>query len=201
MCFCNVCAHDWTVPVPAARRFATIEDLIRRTGVRRDELAVLAEIGALNSLGHDRRGALWQIERAVRPGGALFEGVDDSAEDQAPGSGLRAPGGVTAAGQEPGDGGRDRAGRPGARSPEPENEPAQSDVPPRADDRRLRGHQPHDRPASDVDAPPRSRRARRAASDRPAARPQRAARADGRHGHHAAAAWHGERVRLPHARR
>src|SRR4051812_29823550 len=51
VCFCNVCAHDWTVPVSTPRRFSTIEDLIRRTGVRRDELAVLAEIRALNSLG------------------------------------------------------------------------------------------------------------------------------------------------------
>ena len=76
VCFCNVCAHDWQLPLPAARRFRTIEDLIRRTGVRRDELAVLAEIGALNSLGHDRRGALWQIERAVRPEGELFEDTE-----------------------------------------------------------------------------------------------------------------------------
>jgi error-prone DNA polymerase len=72
-CFCNVCAHDWTIALPAARRFASVEDLIRRTGVRRDELTVLAEIGALNSLGYDRRAALWQIERAIRPSGELFE--------------------------------------------------------------------------------------------------------------------------------
>jgi error-prone DNA polymerase len=61
-------------------RFTSIEDLIRRTGVRRDELATLAEIGALNAFGHDRRSALWQIERAARPAGELFQGhdVDDS---------------------------------------------------------------------------------------------------------------------------
>jgi error-prone DNA polymerase len=47
--------------------------MIRRTGVRRDELGVLAEIGALASFGHDRRGALWQIEHAVRPSGELFD--------------------------------------------------------------------------------------------------------------------------------
>lgn len=34
---------------------------------------MLAEIGALNSLGHDRRSAMWQVERAIRPAGALFE--------------------------------------------------------------------------------------------------------------------------------
>jgi error-prone DNA polymerase len=40
--------------------------------MRRDELATLAEIGALNALGYDRRSAQWQIERAVRPAGELF---------------------------------------------------------------------------------------------------------------------------------
>ena len=54
-------------------RFTSIEDLIARTGLRRDELATLAEIGALNSFGYDRRSALWQIGRAVRPSGELFE--------------------------------------------------------------------------------------------------------------------------------
>jgi error-prone DNA polymerase len=93
VCFCNVCAHDWTLAVPAPRRFRTIEELIRRTGVRRDELAVLAEIGALNSLGHDRRGALWQIERAVRPRGELFD-EGDGAQDQATGDRLQATDGV-----------------------------------------------------------------------------------------------------------
>ena len=72
-CFCNLCAHDWTVPQPPARKFRSPEDLIRKTGVRRDELTVLAEIGALASLGYDRRAALWQIEKAVRPEGELFE--------------------------------------------------------------------------------------------------------------------------------
>jgi error-prone DNA polymerase len=91
--FCNVCAHEWGTrahvatsadsaphPPPSPRlrragapRYASIEDLIARTGVRRDELATLAEIGALNSLGYDRRSALWQIEKAVRPAGKLFE--------------------------------------------------------------------------------------------------------------------------------
>jgi error-prone DNA polymerase len=99
-CFCNICAHDWEVAVASPQRFSTVEDLIRRTGVRRDELAVLAEIGALNSLGYDRRGALWQIERAVRASGALFEDGERE-RDQAPGSRLQAPG---AAGPEAGPG-------------------------------------------------------------------------------------------------
>jgi error-prone DNA polymerase len=82
--FCNICAHEWsaTTPNPESRtsnpesrtvRYDSIDDLIARTGVRRDELATLAEIGALNAFGHDRRSALWQIERAIRPAGELFE--------------------------------------------------------------------------------------------------------------------------------
>jgi error-prone DNA polymerase len=55
-------------------RFRSLEDFIARTGVNREELATLAEIGALNAFGHHRREALWQIERAVRPAGELFEG-------------------------------------------------------------------------------------------------------------------------------
>jgi error-prone DNA polymerase len=99
--FCNNCAHDWIDPpsldgsarasarqAPGAAcpaearngapseggRFRSIEDLIARTHANREELATLAEIGALNALeqGH-RRDALWQIERAVRPAGELFE--------------------------------------------------------------------------------------------------------------------------------
>jgi error-prone DNA polymerase len=72
--FCNVCSHEWSVtPERPPQRFRTVDELIRRTGLRRDEVATLAEVGALNSLGHDRRSALWQIERAVRPAGELFE--------------------------------------------------------------------------------------------------------------------------------
>jgi error-prone DNA polymerase len=104
-CFCNICAHDWTIALPPARRFASVEDLIRRTGVRRDELTVLAEIGALNSLGYDRRAALWQIERAVRPSGELFEEV--AAEEPVADAEPRAS----------------HAPAPGARSPEPGESP------------------------------------------------------------------------------
>jgi error-prone DNA polymerase len=103
--FCNVCANEWSEklsdvattsellgtwtadrdladhepanPRTANRdRFTSIENLIARTGLRRDELATLAEIGALNAFGHDRRSALWQIERAARPAGELFAGQD-----------------------------------------------------------------------------------------------------------------------------
>jgi error-prone DNA polymerase len=99
--FCNICAHEWSelrsqvaaaseiagsrTPDPGPRttdRFSSIEELISRTGIRRDELATLAEIGALNAFGHDRRSALWQIERASRPAGELFKGQD--VEDSVP---------------------------------------------------------------------------------------------------------------------
>jgi error-prone DNA polymerase len=75
--FCNVCSHAWTPPPARAPRFSSIDDLTRRMPIRRDEIAMLAEIGALNSLGHDRRSAMWQVERAVRPAGELFEDTED----------------------------------------------------------------------------------------------------------------------------
>ena len=78
--FCNVCASEWTRPVEPPRRFRSIEELIAKTGVNRAELATLAEIGALNSFGHHRREALWQIERAVRPAGELFQEVPSSGQ-------------------------------------------------------------------------------------------------------------------------
>jgi error-prone DNA polymerase len=71
-CFCNTCAHDWTGDATPARRFRSLEDLIARTGADRQELATLAEIGALNCFGYNRREALWQIEKAIRPAGELF---------------------------------------------------------------------------------------------------------------------------------
>jgi error-prone DNA polymerase len=92
--FCNICSHQWAPgtrhpsapgtlhpiapgtrshPAPGTvSRFSSLDDLIQRTGVRRDELSTLASIGALNALGGDRRSALWQIERAARPAGELF---------------------------------------------------------------------------------------------------------------------------------
>ncbi|MFB3852277.1 MAG: DNA polymerase III subunit alpha [Vicinamibacterales bacterium] len=77
--FCNTCAHDWAESGRPARRFASVDDLARRTGATREELATLAEIGALSAFGHTRREALWQVERAARPAGKLYEGLEDSA--------------------------------------------------------------------------------------------------------------------------
>jgi error-prone DNA polymerase len=74
--FCNVCSYLAPVRSTASHagaRFASLDDLVARTGLRRDEIVTLADIGALNTFGYDRRSALWQAERAVRPSGELFE--------------------------------------------------------------------------------------------------------------------------------
>jgi error-prone DNA polymerase len=59
------------------RPFTSIDDFSHRLpGMQKSELTALAEIGALNSIcgerGH-RRTALWQVERAARPAGPLFD--------------------------------------------------------------------------------------------------------------------------------
>jgi error-prone DNA polymerase len=54
------------------RPFSSADDLVRRAGLHRDEVARLAELGALASLGFERRAALWEIERAARPSGPLY---------------------------------------------------------------------------------------------------------------------------------
>jgi len=109
--FCNICAHEWNdatelqspavasstasgsrIPDSGSRRYSSLDDLISRTGLRRDELATLAEIGALNAFGYDRRSALWQIEKAVRPKGQLFT---DPASRPDPGSRTTDPGSRT----------------------------------------------------------------------------------------------------------
>ncbi|MEZ5416768.1 MAG: hypothetical protein R2708_05430 [Vicinamibacterales bacterium] len=93
--FCNVCSHQWTEGA-SGRRFRSIEDLVRATGMRRDEVTVLAEVGALNALGYDRRSALWQAERMARPAGELFSGDDQEEAErwqaEAPGPDPGAPG-------------------------------------------------------------------------------------------------------------
>src|SRR5207249_4896926 len=69
--------------IEAERRgapFASAADLVRRTGVRRDELTRLAEVGALDSLEPERRAALWAADRAGRPAGRLYEDLADSPE-------------------------------------------------------------------------------------------------------------------------
>jgi error-prone DNA polymerase len=57
--------------------FASLQDFVDRTGLRRDEQRRLAEVGALNAFGLTRRSALWQVEKAGRPRGPLFKEVED----------------------------------------------------------------------------------------------------------------------------
>jgi error-prone DNA polymerase len=57
-------------------RFGSLDHLVNRTGLRRAELVTLADIGALNSFGYDRRSALWQAEQAARPLGEMFMTID-----------------------------------------------------------------------------------------------------------------------------
>jgi error-prone DNA polymerase len=84
--FCNTCSHDWK-DEPPRPRFASLEDFVTRSGVNREELATLAEIGALNAFGYHRREALWQIERAIRPAGELYEESGTHTDDIAPAEG------------------------------------------------------------------------------------------------------------------
>jgi error-prone DNA polymerase len=65
----------------AIRPFSSIDDLkLRVPMIQKTELATLAEIGALNSIGTKkvhRRDALWQIERVSRRPGPLLENVEE----------------------------------------------------------------------------------------------------------------------------
>jgi error-prone DNA polymerase len=96
--FCNVCSCEWTSSTCSATlldrrspseggsgsrpqaRFASLDELVARTDLRRDEVVSLADVGALNAFGYDRRSALWQAERAIRPSGELFDETTINAE-------------------------------------------------------------------------------------------------------------------------
>jgi error-prone DNA polymerase len=73
---------DTAQHIDAERRlapFTSMRDLVRRIPeLRKDEIATLAELGALNSLPKEksdrhRRGALWQSQLALQPVGELLE--------------------------------------------------------------------------------------------------------------------------------
>jgi len=82
--YCNICSHDWTVQLQPRGRFDSIEQVVQRTGLRRDELTTLADIGALNAFTNERRSALWQVERAVRSAGELFEPAEENSQRPMP---------------------------------------------------------------------------------------------------------------------
>ena len=86
--------------------FASIADLAARTGLRRDELTALAEIGALVSvptrLGGPlptRRAALWQAEAASRRGSGLFARVEPREDGLPDGAPMSDPSVSTVAGE------------------------------------------------------------------------------------------------------
>ncbi|MGH9468337.1 MAG: OB-fold nucleic acid binding domain-containing protein, partial [Terriglobales bacterium] len=62
------------------RPFASLEDLCRRVELLPEEARTLAEIGALGRGAPSRRTALWQIEAARRPPGALYNAAEASPE-------------------------------------------------------------------------------------------------------------------------
>lgn len=71
--------------IAAERRrapFQSLDDLRRRTGLNRSEARLLAELGALDS--EQRRDALWQVERAWRAPGSLYEDIPDSDDPASP---------------------------------------------------------------------------------------------------------------------
>ena len=71
----------------AMRPFGSIEELARRVpSLTRADLATLAEVGALNTIGEGihRRDALWQVERAGRAAGPLLESLDRDEEGSSP---------------------------------------------------------------------------------------------------------------------
>jgi error-prone DNA polymerase len=104
----------------ARRPFASLQDFVDRTGLRRDEQRNLAEAGALNAFGLTRRSALWQVEAAGVPRGALFRDdapreLEGASEGAFPGDRFRDP-------EEPAGSGAPRGGGAprGSGSPLPE---------------------------------------------------------------------------------
>jgi error-prone DNA polymerase len=73
----------------ALRPFEHLADFVRRTpALNKEDLRVLAEIGALNFVEPDRkshrRDAMWHAEAAMRPAGPLLEAADESGAAPAP---------------------------------------------------------------------------------------------------------------------
>ena len=67
--------------------FNSSEDLVSRVpGLARRDLAQLARVGALNSLGNvqHRRDAIWQVEQCSRPAGPLLQQTDVSSDPAPP---------------------------------------------------------------------------------------------------------------------
>jgi error-prone DNA polymerase len=78
-------AAEAIVCARAERPYSSVDDLaLRVPELRKDEMKMLAEVGALNPLRQiHRRDALWMAERAVRPVGPLLEQME-AAEGASP---------------------------------------------------------------------------------------------------------------------
>jgi error-prone DNA polymerase len=75
------------VKTRSAGYFRSVDDLVLRVPqLNRKELALLANVGALNSLDgvEHRRDALWQIERAGKPEGPLFMQESELLREESP---------------------------------------------------------------------------------------------------------------------
>ena len=64
------------------RLFESAEDLARRTRLHDEELATLADVGALASLGLSRRAAQWQVAAAAKPTGPLLAEATAAAQTE-----------------------------------------------------------------------------------------------------------------------
>jgi len=90
LCYARGLRQDAAIPLIAARElhaFTSIQDLaLRVPELRKSDLALLAKIGALNSLGEvaHRRDALWQVEYAGRTVGPLLEELPEQNSESSP---------------------------------------------------------------------------------------------------------------------
>ncbi|HZD33318.1 MAG TPA: error-prone DNA polymerase [Candidatus Angelobacter sp.] len=90
LCYARGLRRDTAMSLLAARErhaFASIQDFaLRVPELRKTNLALLAKIGALNSLGEvtHRRDALWQVEYAGRPAGPLLNELPEQESQTSP---------------------------------------------------------------------------------------------------------------------
>jgi error-prone DNA polymerase len=90
LCYARGMRRDTALPlldVREQRDFASVQDLVLRVPeLRKSDLALLAKIGALNSLGEvaHRRDALWQVEYAGRPSGPLLDELPEPESTASP---------------------------------------------------------------------------------------------------------------------
>ena len=90
LCYARGMRQHTALPLLAAREqreFDSVQDLVLRVPeLRKTDLALLARIGALNSLGEvaHRRDALWQVEYAGRPAGPLLDELPEPESSASP---------------------------------------------------------------------------------------------------------------------